>query len=271
MRLHHLNCGTMCPICRRLVNGDGSWFESGRLICHCLLIVKDSGDLILVDGGFGLADCADKSRFPWFWRLQARPVFDPEETAIRQIEALGLDPAKLNDIILTHLDRDHCGAMTDFPAAKIHVSDVEWRTVFENNPPARPGRYLTAQMSHGPEFVRHNTGSENWFGLEAVYPLGSDVPIVMVALYGHTPGHCGVAVKRDNGRWLLHAGDAVFNLNPLRQPPREAPVAMKLFEKRAVTNDAQRLASVDALKRISRDHADEMDIICSHDLNGMPG
>ena len=30
----------------------------------------------------------------------------------------------------------------------------------------------------------------------------------MVPLTGHTPGHCGVAVK-SAGEWILHAGDAV--------------------------------------------------------------
>ena len=42
MRVHHFNAGTMCPVGRRLLNGDGSYFERGRLVCHCLLVETDA-------------------------------------------------------------------------------------------------------------------------------------------------------------------------------------------------------------------------------------
>src|SRR5205823_4654081 len=54
-RVHHLNCGTMCPRGRRLVNGDGSFIADGRVVCHVLLIEAPDG-LVLVDTGFGTAD-----------------------------------------------------------------------------------------------------------------------------------------------------------------------------------------------------------------------
>ena len=53
--MHHLNCGTMCPWGRRLLNGDGGWLEPGRLVCHVLLIESSDG-LVLVDTGFGTED-----------------------------------------------------------------------------------------------------------------------------------------------------------------------------------------------------------------------
>ena len=48
MRIHHLNCGSMCPLGRRLINGDGGWLASAHLCCHCLLIEGRNG-LTLVD------------------------------------------------------------------------------------------------------------------------------------------------------------------------------------------------------------------------------
>ena len=41
MRVHHLNCGTMCPIGAKAVNGTGGLFEAGRMVCHCLLVETD--------------------------------------------------------------------------------------------------------------------------------------------------------------------------------------------------------------------------------------
>ena len=42
-RVHHLNCGTMCPFGRRFINGDGSAFGVGRILCHVLLIEGADG------------------------------------------------------------------------------------------------------------------------------------------------------------------------------------------------------------------------------------
>ena len=55
MRIHHLNCGSLCPHGRRLINGDGGLFEQGTVVCHCLLIEADDG-LGIVDTGFGMED-----------------------------------------------------------------------------------------------------------------------------------------------------------------------------------------------------------------------
>jgi len=27
MKIHHMNCGTMCPICKRLINGSGGFLK----------------------------------------------------------------------------------------------------------------------------------------------------------------------------------------------------------------------------------------------------
>lgn len=88
MRITHLNCGTMYPHCRRLVNGTGSFFERGRLVCHCLLVDLDDGRSVLADGGLGLGDCAEPGWITGFQRFALAPRFDPSETAIRRIEAL---------------------------------------------------------------------------------------------------------------------------------------------------------------------------------------
>ncbi len=42
MRIHHLNCGCMCPVGGRLWDG-ASRGATARLVCHCLLIETDQG------------------------------------------------------------------------------------------------------------------------------------------------------------------------------------------------------------------------------------
>lgn len=267
MRIYHLNCGTLCPLCRRLINGDGFLFERGRLVCHSLLVDVGDGRLVLVDGGFGLGDCADRARFPWMWRFQAGPRLDPAETAIRQIEARGFSAGAVTDIVLTHLDRDHCGAIRDFPEARIHICDREWRAAFEGEPKVRPGRYLQQQLRAPGDFTRHVPGAEMWFGLPSVRPLGRATDILLVALHGHTPGHCGVAIRRPDGAWLLHAGDSFYSQRQIAASPAPPPSLLGKFEKKASNNDDERLASLSALRRISAEHG--VTVFCSHDPQGL--
>ena len=63
MRIHHLNCGTDCPLGGALFDGR-SVGPLGRLVCHCLLIETDAHGLVLVDTGYGLRDVAHPHRHP---------------------------------------------------------------------------------------------------------------------------------------------------------------------------------------------------------------
>ena len=121
MRVHHLNCGTLCPPFGRLVQGKGSLLSRGHLVCHCVLVELDDA-LLLIDTGLGLADVErPRERLGATFPSIFRPLLDPKETAIRQIEALGFAASDVRHIVLTHLDLDHAGGLSDFPAAEVHV------------------------------------------------------------------------------------------------------------------------------------------------------
>ena len=55
MRVHHLNCATLCPRGGWLVNGDRAPCARATLVCHVLLVESSRG-LVLVDTGLGLDD-----------------------------------------------------------------------------------------------------------------------------------------------------------------------------------------------------------------------
>ena len=87
MRIHHLNCGTLCPHGRRLINGEGGWLEAARVVCHCLLIEGDDG-LVLLDTGFGTEDTRNPRQLGPFFAMM-RPRAEIGETALKQVEGLG--------------------------------------------------------------------------------------------------------------------------------------------------------------------------------------
>ena len=117
MKIHHLNCGTLCPICAQLLNGTGGFFARGELVCHCLLVESEDG-LVLIDTGIGQHDIDHPRRLGAFFDLLSGPVYKPQETAIAQVKALGFQPSDVRHIIPTHLDLDHAGGLADFPHAK---------------------------------------------------------------------------------------------------------------------------------------------------------
>ena len=59
MRIHHVDCASMCPMARSATNGDGGLFERGSMPAHCLIVETERHGLVLVDTGIGEADVRD--------------------------------------------------------------------------------------------------------------------------------------------------------------------------------------------------------------------
>jgi glyoxylase-like metal-dependent hydrolase (beta-lactamase superfamily II) len=258
MRVHHLDCATMCPVSARLVNGTGGWLEPARMVCHCLL-VEGSDGLVLVDTGLGTADIDDpRGRLGAAFVAVTRPRLSHEQTAVAQVKRLGFRLEDVRHIIPTHLDLDHVGGLSDFPHASVHVFEPELRAAMQRRTAQERNRYRMAQMAHGPRWVTHQVEGDHWFGFDKVRAVGDDIALVPVV--GHTRGHCAVAVKDDQG-WLLHAGDAYFfhgEVDPVR--PRSTP-GLAFFQRIAAVDDRARRANQARL----RDHGREVRIFSAHD------
>ncbi|MFI9507929.1 MBL fold metallo-hydrolase [Nocardia sp. NPDC052566] len=247
VKVHHLNCGTM-------VMG---------MVDHCLLI-ETADCLVLVDTGFGLNCVRDPARVLGWSRHVTRPRLAERDTAIRQVAALGYDPADVRHILLTHLDYDHAGGLADFPWATVHVREPEFHAASNPTLAERP-RYRPQQWAHGPKWAMSSaTGGENWFGFQAVRELpGLPAEFLVVPLVGHTRGHAGVAVDTGAG-WLLHAGDAFLSDVEIRRNTMAVGVigrvrgAMGSLPKTYVENVAR-------LAELHRAHGAEMTIFASHD------
>lgn len=251
----------MCPRGARLLAGDGGLLEKQRIVAHCLLI-EAGGELVLVDTGFGTAECERRRRLSAPFLILA-PQLRPEETALRQLERLGHHPEDVRQVIVTHLDVDHAGGLGDFPAAEVHVFAEELAVA--QSPPLRESlRYLKSQWAHGPKWVEHDTDGDSWFGFESVRLLpGLDAELALIPLPGHTAGHCGVAVNRGD-RWLLHCGDA-FLFHGDIETPRRCPPGMRIFQTVAEHDRKARHRNQERLRELNREHGEQVTLICSHD------
>jgi glyoxylase-like metal-dependent hydrolase (beta-lactamase superfamily II) len=196
MDIRYLNCFT----CSARI--PGHW-RTGAL---CLLIETNQG-LLLVDTGLGQEDYVHRPAILRTFQLATIVPLDPQEAAVHQVARLGYQPRDVRHIVLTHMHFDHCGGLPDFPHASVHVHHREFEAFT-----GRPRRwtdwaYVRRHIAHQPQFLLYDEdGAEHWFDFPAIR-LPFEPQMWLVPLIGHTPGHCGVAVRTVSG-WLFHVGDA---------------------------------------------------------------
>jgi glyoxylase-like metal-dependent hydrolase (beta-lactamase superfamily II) len=263
LRIHHINCGTMCPHSARFVSGEGGLFERARMVCHCLLIESEDG-LVLVDTGLGTQDVADPARLGRRFLRRSAPVLSADETALAHVLRLGYRAEDVRHIVPTHLDLDHVGGLADFPKAQVHVFEDEYSAAMHPTGVSAKMGYRPRQWSHGPHWDSLPLAGERWFGFEAVRAIPKlSSEILLVPLVGHSAGHCGVAVQ-DGARWLLHAGDAYFSHRELDPDEPSTPLGLALFQRMRSVDNRARLDNQARLRALARARGDELTIFSAH-------
>jgi len=98
-------------------------------------------------------------------------------------------------------------------AAAVNVSEVdtnarvEWvPTNAENVVDAPVLVYASGMVADGWREYLYHEGGENWFDFRAIR-LPFEPEMWLIPLFGHSRGHCGVAIHTETG-WLFHVGDA---------------------------------------------------------------
>ncbi len=254
MRVEHLDGAPMAPPL------------TPPLPAHVLLCHTDDG-LVLVDTGFGTADVAPGSNRIGRMRRLLRPVGGRETTVLGQLEERGLSAEDVTHVVLTHLDLDHAGGLSDFPHATVHTTADEHAAAITSPDLLDRQRYVTAQFAHGPRFALHDGPGDRWRDELTGHEV---LPgIVLVPMPGHSRGHASVAVDAGERGWIVHAGDAVFDASQLRPTaPDGAPLepirTLRAFEM-VVGRDRARIRRNHAeLARLASQ--DDVTVVPAHDL-----
>jgi len=267
MKVHHLDCATMCPLARSWTNGDGSFFERGKLCAHCLLIETDRHGLVLVDSGIGEDDVREPSK-----RLGGGFAFamgiagSNTKTAKRQIEALGFSVSDVRHIVPTHLDLDHAGGLPDFPKAKVHIHAREKDAALSPPTLAEKERYRRCHFAHSPDWVTYDSTGEAWKGFPAVRALeGLPPEILAVPMHGHTRGHWLVAVQSEPSKWLLHCGDAYFHRAIIQPTEGKVPTGLRIFENNMGVDGKRVRENHEKLRELAGRNDPELSMFSAHD------
>jgi glyoxylase-like metal-dependent hydrolase (beta-lactamase superfamily II) len=241
--------------------GANGW--RARMVAHCLLLETERDGLVLVDTGFGTRDIEGKTGLSFTFRNLVGPTLEYAETAIAQVQALGLKPEDVRHIVVTHLDIDHAGGLCDFPNARVHVHAREHQAAMTRPSLKERERYLKAHWAHGPKWELYSEDGDTWRGLPAITKLrGLDADVGIVPMHGHTRGHSAIVAKHGD-RWLVHAGDAYFHHHAI-DGGGSIPPGYRAFEKIVETDAAARRASLGALRQLRTSYHD-LDLFCAHD------
>lgn len=178
------------------------------------MLVETPGGLVLVDTGLGRDDYRHRPAILNAFRVLTHVPLDPEQAAVRQVVRLGYAASDVRHIVLTHMHFDHCGGLPDFPRASVHVHRRELDAFYGRHRGWTDIGYVRRHVAHGPHLVPHEEVGDSWRGMPAIR-LPIEPEMWLVPTFGHTHGHCAVAVAVDDG-WLLHTGDAAtLNLDPV--------------------------------------------------------
>lgn len=243
----------MCPL------GGARLGGVDRMVGHVLLI-ENGASLVLIDTGFGTEDAR---RLPLGFRVLAGARRTVEQAAITQVKARGFDPKDVRDIVVTHLDPDHAGGLSDFPWARVHLHADELAAAAARATLREKLRYIESQWAHRPEFVSHAAVGEAWRGFPTVRTLGLGDDLLAVPLPGHTRGHWAIAVVGAE-RTLLHCGDQYANKGMLATPAT-APFGLRAFERGIAWDHAQVRANQRRICEVAREPG--VTVFSAHDLD----
>lgn len=251
---------------------QGGGWSKVRFPFLCALIARDDG-LLLFDTGIGTRIAEEfkpllyrGNRF--FSRAVMRTRFDPARDAlVRQLPALGFDPADIRYAVLSHLHWDHAGGMRDLPGAHFIVNRREWEEAA-----ALKGLALVAGAYIKEEFAGTGLDIElvstypdrPYLSFPASHDVFGDGALVLVDVPGHTPGQVGMVVNLPSGRRFLLAGDSFYFPESLERRAPKSRLMRALVKEGPEAQD-----TLDRLWRLSRDELD-IEIVACHD-HRIPG
>jgi glyoxylase-like metal-dependent hydrolase (beta-lactamase superfamily II) len=185
--LTRLDCGRSAQP-RDLAAFNDSYAMDGfkkALVASCYLI-RHGDEYLLWDTGYPVA-ARDN---PQSGLLMPR-------TVVEQLRTLGVDPARVGRVGISHYHGDHTGQARDFPGATLLIGAGDWAalTATERAPGVDPAP-LASWVTGGGKVEQVRGDKDVW----------GDGSVVILDTPGHTPGHHAMLVRL-KGRNILLTGD----------------------------------------------------------------
>lgn len=220
--LTRLDCGrAAAPISLAAFSDTYSTSRATKALVASCYLVRHGDDYLLWDTGYPLA-----------LRDNAQAGVLLPVSILDQLRRLGVDPAAVRRVGISHYHGDHTGQARDFPQATLLIGAGDWAalTASDRAPGVDPAP-LTPWVTGGGKVEQVRGDLDIW----------GDGSVVMIDTPGHTPGHHALLVRlKGRGNVLLTGDLAHFTEN-------YAADGVPRFN----TDRADTLASLDRFKKMA--------------------
>lgn len=220
-RLYVLDCG------QSLAKDQSRWSPGVnvgvaiQMAANCYLIRHDKG-LVLWDTGYPDAIAAQPDGVS---AAGGASVARRLKTLAGQLAELGVTPADVTYVAISHTHGDHVGNLNLFPRSTLIFQTAEYDWAFTGKPTPFPATQSVMKLN----------GDHDVFG---------DGAVTIISTPGHTPGHQSLMVRLPKTGVVLLSGDAVH----FRDNWENARVPSMNFDK------ALTLASMQRIKDLMTQH-----------------
>ena len=239
MKMNFLSGGRL-QMKRHLYYPGAAREETFELPVICALVRHPQGNVLFDSGCHPDYSAPPEGRWGELPKY-ITPIFERNDTVDAQLPRLGLGTDDVDLVICSHLHFDHCGCNTLFPKATVLCHAAELAAA--KGPDAEKQGYFALDWDHRGRFQT----------IDAAHDVFGDGRLTLLPVPGHTVGTLALHVVLERDGQFLLASDAVPVLASLRE--RYAP--------RSTWNEAQCLASLDAIARVEKDGAT---VIGGHDV-----
>ncbi|GAB4113250.1 MAG: N-acyl homoserine lactonase QqlR [Roseiflexaceae bacterium] len=195
------------------------------------LIVVDTGEIAAANDIDSYMACDPNNR--WFYKRNLPLFISPREELGAQMQVLGLDPAAVRTVILTHLHGDHTGGLGFFPNAEFLVARREYEGHLRQ--PYGAVRCLWPSFFK-PTLLDYTGPALDAFSASHTVTKAGD--LVVVPTPGHSYGHQSVLL-RDGAHTYMLAGDLAFREQQLLESGLQG-IAYNTSEARQTLQQVQR-------------------------------
>jgi N-acyl homoserine lactone hydrolase len=191
LRLYVLDCGTLVHNKPEDYNLTRAEVKDSNMGVTCYLVVHPKGMLIY---DTGLND-----------RLVGRPLYENVvggygqikfNTLSGQLADIGVAPANIDYLVLSHYHFDHIGNAGDFAGSTWLVYKGDRDQMFSTKARASPWFSQYSALEHSKTMLL--SGDHDVFG---------DGTVFVIATPGHTEGHCSLLVRLKNTGPVVLSGD----------------------------------------------------------------
>lgn len=205
LELWRLDCGSIQVNDLNFFSDSYAYPGQSRTLTASCYLIRHGQDYMIWDTGMPLAmlDAPAQPDEP------ASPRLD--RTLTDQLAELGVDPAAIGRVVLSHYHFDHIGQSDSFPDATLMIGAPDWAALQDGSAVASDATLLKPWLDGGK--VEPVIGDHDIFG---------DGSVTMLTMPGHTPGQYALLIRLPETGPVLLSGDVVHfreQLDHDRVPP----------------------------------------------------